>query len=178
MLIELKEVESRAISSSPWTGMVVPTSSVRAMCSTASVSWSTGLSADRATTRPAMAARMIPPRATPPRRRASRWRESSMGWEGVATMTTTGTWKLWLRVSRTIAGSPLVYRPSRMIDWPGLSRNPAASSDVVTMALVAPGGRQTPPAPPRRNWVSRGTAPLMSGMTTPRWFSSAASGVA
>ncbi len=88
--MELNEVERRAISSSPWTGMVVPTSSVRAMCSTASVSRSTGLRAERATRRPATAARRMPPTETEPRRMARPWRDSSTGLIGAATMTRTG----------------------------------------------------------------------------------------
>lgn len=88
--MELNEVERRAISSWPWTGMVVPTSSVLAMCSTASVSWSTGFRADRATSRPATAASRMPPTETEPSRMARPWRESSTGLVGAATMTRTG----------------------------------------------------------------------------------------
>ncbi|GAA3096020.1 hypothetical protein GCM10020254_46570 [Streptomyces goshikiensis] len=59
-VIALKDRERRAISSSPSTGIRTVRSSVRAMCSTASVSSSTGRSPVRATHRPAAPAPTTP----------------------------------------------------------------------------------------------------------------------
>lgn len=73
LVIALKEAESRAISSSPPTGMRTVRSRVRATSSTASVSRSTGRSPDRAIHSPAPPAPSTP---TPETSRSSSARSS------------------------------------------------------------------------------------------------------
>ncbi len=86
-VIELNERDSRAISSSPSTGMRTVRSSVRATCSTASVSSSTGRRPERATQSPAAPAPMTPMPETRRRTQARVERGLSTSLAGRATET-------------------------------------------------------------------------------------------
>lgn len=101
---------SRAISSRPSTGMAVSRSSVRAMCSTTSVSRSTGASPARAMRRPATAAPTTPTADTATSSRARLFSDSSTWVRGLATDTAKPSGS---RRVNTRIGVPSAVSPSR-----------------------------------------------------------------